>query len=150
MPPPHLHVSLADCVATNLVQNLSLLLDCSENLLISVLDFVSFTSFFFLKNIYFVLYVSVCTECVYMYLLCTGAHRSQKMASGLLELELQMVVSRHVDSRKQILALWKRIQGSYLLSRLSSPLAFPLLRNSSDYIITFIRKCTLVSHPMLG
>lgn len=85
-----------------------------------------------------------------MYLLCTGAHRSQKMASGLLELELQMVVSRHVDSRKQILALWKHIQGSYLLILLSSPLAFPLLRNSSDYIITFIRKCTSVSHPMLG
>lgn len=43
---------------------------------------------------------------VYMYTVCmTGAQEDQRRALDPLELELQMVVSRHVDAGNQICVL---------------------------------------------
>ena len=51
---------------------------------------------------YLLLLVCVCaceTACVYVYHMCTAAHKRQKMVSDFLEPELQMVVlSRHMGA----------------------------------------------------
>ena len=65
-------------------------------------------------EIYFFFSVCVCV-CAWFYVYVLSACsilRSQKRASDLLELELQMVVSLHMGAGNQIHVLWKGSQCS--------------------------------------
>lgn len=71
-----------------------------------------------------------------MYVLCMRAlypHRSEDGSQA--ELELQMVVNRHMYSRNQIQVLCKNSQCSKLLSCLSSPTSLILVIFSTDHSI---------------
>lgn len=67
----------------------------------------------FLNQLFLLFYVTgFLPACISVYRYVPGAHRGEKRALNLLELELLIAVSHHEGTRNQTQSPWKRIWGS--------------------------------------
>ena len=71
---------------------------------------------YFIVPCVLLLYMHICLGIMYM----SGAHKMQKRAADLLELQLQTVVTHSESAGNPAWVLWNHTQFSYFLSHLSS------------------------------